>query len=121
MAVGSSCKQLVPFKRGLGFKSSFMQYHLLVASPATARHATRDDHQISRGNPDTGAGDKKKYNKKFDFFSFKPCPNKNQSFLSFIIIIIINTLQDDQPLQLISHLYLLPFLSVNLQPLLFLN
>jgi len=40
-----------------------MQQHPLVASPATARHATRGDHQISRGNPDTGAGDKKKKKK----------------------------------------------------------
>ncbi|KAJ6388285.1 hypothetical protein OIU77_026789 [Salix suchowensis] len=54
LEVGSSGKQLVPLKRGLGFKSPCTQQHPLVASPATARHATRGDHQISRGNPDTG-------------------------------------------------------------------
>jgi hypothetical protein len=37
-----------------------MQQHPLVASPAISRHATRGNNQISRGNPDTGAGDQKK-------------------------------------------------------------
>jgi hypothetical protein len=63
MGVGSSGKQLVPLKRGLGFESPCMQQYPLVASPATARHATRGDHQISRGNPYTGAGDQKKKKK----------------------------------------------------------
>ena len=62
LVVGSSGKQLVPLKRGLDFKSLCMQQHSLVASPVTARHATRCDHQISQGNPDTGAGDQKQKN-----------------------------------------------------------
>ena len=60
MRVGSSGKQVVPLKRGFGFESPCTQQHSLVASPAIIRHATRGDHQISQGNPDTWAGDKKK-------------------------------------------------------------
>ena len=60
MGVGSSSKQLISFKRGLGFESLYTQQHSLVASLVTARYVTWDDHQISRSNPDTGVGNLKK-------------------------------------------------------------
>jgi len=36
-----------------------MQQHPLVVSFITTRHATQDDHQISRDNPNTGLATKK--------------------------------------------------------------
>jgi len=60
MGVGLNGKQLISLKRGFGFESPCMQQHLLVTLPVIVRHATRDNHQISRSNLDTGAGDQKK-------------------------------------------------------------
>ena len=59
--VGSSGKQLVSLKQGLGFETLCMQNALLGDSPTTARCATRVDQRISRGEaPDTVAGNQKK-------------------------------------------------------------
>jgi hypothetical protein len=55
--VGSNGKQLVSLKRGFGFEFPCMQQHPLINSPVIVRHATRGNHQISPGNPDTGGGD----------------------------------------------------------------
>ena len=59
MGIGLSGKQFVPFKRGFGFESPYIQQYLLITSPTIIRYATRSDHQISRGNPDTKAGNLK--------------------------------------------------------------